>query len=89
MKPTDSQQVESKKTTEILQYVESDATPCTPSSSVSFEISPPVTHDENISPMRILNTLRIKDMLWFRSRILLQLDEVEETHGRPHDSLQI
>jgi len=29
MKPTDSQQVESKKTTELLQQVESDATPCT------------------------------------------------------------
>ena len=47
MKSIDSQQVESKKTREVLQQVKSDATPCTPSSSVSFEISLTVTQDEN------------------------------------------
>ena len=47
MKPSDSQQVESKKTTNVSQRVEGDATPHTPSSSISFEISPTVIHDEN------------------------------------------
>ena len=47
VEPTDSQQVESEKTTEVLQRVESDATPRTLSISVSFEIPPTVTHDEN------------------------------------------
>jgi len=44
---TDSQQVESKKTTEVSQQVESGATPRTPCSSVSPEIPPTMTWDEN------------------------------------------
>ena len=47
MKPTNSQQVESKKTIEGLQLVESDVTPHTLGSLVSFEIPPIVTQDEN------------------------------------------
>ena len=47
VKPTDSQQVESKKTTEVSQRVKSDATPRTPGSSVSFEISLTMTQNEN------------------------------------------
>ena len=47
MKPTDSQHVESKKTTEVSQQMKSDATPCTPGSLVSFEILLRVTQDEN------------------------------------------
>ena len=47
MKPTDSQQVESKKIIEVSQRVESDTTPRTPGRSVSFKIPPTVTHDEN------------------------------------------
>ena len=47
MKPTDSQQVESKKTTEVSQQVESVAIPRTPGSSVVFEIPPTMTRDEN------------------------------------------
>ena len=47
IKPTDSQLVESKNTTEVSQWVESYATPRTPVSSISFEIPPTVTHDEN------------------------------------------
>jgi len=47
MKLTDSQQVKSKKTTKISPQVESDATPCTPSSSKSFEIPPTVSQDKN------------------------------------------
>jgi len=39
--------VESKKTTEVSQQVESDAIPCTPGSLVSFEIPLTVTRDEN------------------------------------------
>ena len=42
MKPTNSQQVKSKKTIEVLQQVESNVTPHTPSNLVSFEISPTV-----------------------------------------------
>ena len=80
MKSTDSQQVESKKTTDVSQQVESDATPHTPGSSVSFEISSTVTRDENHVAMRILKTLRIKDRLWVRSKILLQLDKLKEIH---------
>ena len=47
MKPTDSQHVESKKITEVSHQVASDATPCTPSSSVSFEIPLTMARDEN------------------------------------------
>ena len=47
MKPTDSQQVESKKTTMVSQQQESDATPSTLGSSILFEISLTVTQDEN------------------------------------------
>jgi len=43
----DSQQAESKKTTEISQHVESDGTPHIPSSSSLFEISLTVTRNEN------------------------------------------
>ena len=39
--------MESKKTTEVSQQVESDATPRTPGSSVSFEVPLIVTRDEN------------------------------------------
>jgi len=47
MKSNHSQQVESKKTTEVPQQVESDATPRTPSSSISFKIPLTVTWYEN------------------------------------------
>jgi len=47
MKPTDSQRVKSKKITKESQQVESDVTPHTPGSSVSFEISRTVTRDED------------------------------------------
>ena len=39
--------MESKKTAEISQQVESDAIPRTPGSSVSFKIPPTLTRDEN------------------------------------------
>ena len=45
MKPMDSQQVESDKTSRIWQQVESDATLSFPDRSVSFEITPEVTQD--------------------------------------------
>jgi len=44
VKPTDSQEVESEKINRISQQVESDANPPSPDSSVSFEITPEVTH---------------------------------------------
>ena len=47
MKPTNSQQVEGKKITEVSQQVKSDATPRTQGSSLSFEILQTVTWDEN------------------------------------------
>ena len=47
MKPTSSQQVESGQTKEVSQRVESDATARTLSSSMSFEFSHKVTHDED------------------------------------------
>ena len=47
VKPTDHQQVESKKSTGALQWVESNATQHTPDSSVSSEIPPIVTQDKN------------------------------------------
>ena len=46
MKPKRSQQVKSE-ITEISQQVESDATLSTPRSSLSFEIPPTRTRDEN------------------------------------------
>jgi len=87
LKPTDSQQVESKKITEVSQLVESGATSRTLGSSILFEIPLTVTRDESHEQTRILKTLRIKDMLWVRSKILLQVYEVEETHKSPHGSL--
>ena len=39
--------MKNKKTTEVLQQAESDATPRTPGNSVSFEITPTVIHHEN------------------------------------------
>jgi len=47
IKPTNSQQVEGKKITEVSQQVKSDATPRTQGSSLSFEILQTVTWDEN------------------------------------------
>jgi len=47
MKPTDSQKVESEKTDRISQQVESDATPRSPNSSVSFEITPEITQESD------------------------------------------
>ena len=47
IKPTSSQQVESGQAKEVSQRVESDATPHTLDSSVSFEFSPEVTQGEN------------------------------------------
>jgi len=47
VKPTEYQQVESEKTIEVSQRVESDTTLCTLSSSISYEIPPTVTQDEN------------------------------------------
>ena len=46
MKPTSSQQVESRQTKEVPQRVESDTTPHTIDSSISFEFSPEITHVE-------------------------------------------
>ena len=47
VKPTEYQQVESEKTIEVSQRVESDTTLCTLSSSISYEIPPTVTQDDN------------------------------------------
>jgi len=47
MKPTDSQHVESEKTNRISQQVESDGTPPSPDSLVSFEITHEVTQDDD------------------------------------------
>ena len=47
VKPMDSQQVKSKKTNKISQQVESEATPPSPDSSVSFEITPEVTQGDD------------------------------------------
>ena len=47
VKLTHSQQLESKKTNKISQQVENDATPLSPDSSVSFDITPEVTHDDD------------------------------------------
>ena len=46
MKSMDSQRVESEKTSRISQQVESDTTPPSPDSSISFEITPEVTQSE-------------------------------------------
>ena len=89
MKSTNSQQVESMKTNEISQRVESNATPCTPDSSVSFEIPPEVIQDGDHVTIMMLKMLRIKDMMWARSKYLLQLDEPREIYVSPHGSLQI
>jgi len=47
MKPTNSQQVKSEKITRISQEVESDTTPPTQDSSVSFHITPEVTKSDD------------------------------------------
>jgi len=47
VKPINSQHVESEKTDMISQQVESEATPPSPDSSVSFEIILEVTQGEN------------------------------------------
>ena len=47
MKPTNSQQVESKQTKEVSQQVESDVTPRTLDTSLSFQYSPEVTKDRD------------------------------------------
>ena len=44
VKPTDSQQMESEKTNMISQQVESGATLPSPDKSISFKITPEVTH---------------------------------------------
>jgi len=43
VKPTNSQLVESEKTSKISQQVENDATPPPPDRAVSFDITPEVT----------------------------------------------
>jgi len=48
-----------------------------------------VTRDENHVADEDTEDMRINDRLWIRSKILLQLDEKEETHRSPHRSLQI
>jgi len=47
MKLTDSQQVESEKTERISHQVESNATPPSPDSSVSFEVTLEVTQGDD------------------------------------------
>ena len=82
MKPTDSQQVESKKTTEVSQQVESDTTPHTPGSSISFEVPPTVTQDENHVADKITEDTENEGQV-------MHLDEKEETHRITHGLLQI
>ena len=45
VKLTDSQQVESEKTSRISQQVESNATPAPPDRTILFEITPEMTQD--------------------------------------------
>ena len=68
--------------------MESDATPRTLDSSVSFDFSPEVTWDgDHVAEMQKM--LRIKDQRWHRSKILLQLGEPKEIYIGLHGSLQI
>jgi len=71
VKTTDSQQVESEKTNRISQHVESGATPPSPDSSVSFEITPEVTQGDDHVADEDADEMRIKDKLWVMSKFLL------------------
>ena len=89
VKPTNSQQVESEKTNRISQQVESDATPPSPDSSVSFEITPEMTQGDDHIADEDADNDRIKDRLCVMFMILLQFKEPEEIHVSPIGSLQI
>jgi len=68
--------------------MESDAIPRTLDSSISVEFSPEVTQDGDHVADGMLQMLRIMDRGWVRSKILLQLGELEEINVSPHGSLR-
>ena len=88
-KPTDSQQVKSKKTTEIPQHVESDATPHTPSSSVSLEFPPIVTPDENHIVDKDTEDIENQEHVIGQIHDSIAVGRGRRNPQKPHGSLQI